>query len=94
MISISVAPVKETCLYGFLNRGGTSALIMAVGFAETGIGAGRGLVKARQVDRFVTVRGLSERERQVDSALWPLALYAADKMQLGLGLRFSEVVGL
>jgi len=52
-------------------------LILAAGIALAGFLAGQGLVRARQVDRFVTVRGLAEREVQADLALWPLRVAAA-----------------
>lgn len=53
-------------------------LILAAGIALAGFLAGHGLVRARTVDRFVTVRGLAEREVQADLALWPLRVVAAD----------------
>lgn len=53
-------------------------IILAVGIALAGYLAGTGFVRARTVDRFVTVRGLAEREVQADLALWPLRVVAAD----------------
>lgn len=53
-------------------------LVLAAGIALAGLLAGQGLVRARTVDRFVTVRGLAEREVRADLALWPLRVVAAD----------------
>lgn len=53
-------------------------IILAAGIALAGYLAGTGFVRARTVDRFVTVRGLAEREVQADLALWPLRVVAAD----------------
>ena len=52
-------------------------IVLAAGIALAGFLAGQGLVRARQVDRFVTVRGLAEQEVQADLALWPLRVAAA-----------------
>jgi hypothetical protein len=52
-------------------------VLLAAGIALAGFLAGHGLVRARQVDRFVTVRGLAEQEVRADLALWPLRLSAA-----------------
>lgn len=53
-------------------------IVLAAGIALAGFLAGQGLVRARTVDRFVTVRGLAEREVRADLALWPLRVVAAD----------------
>lgn len=54
------------------------ALLIAIGVALAGWFAGQGLLAARSVDRFVTVKGLSEREVQADLALWPMQFVVAD----------------
>jgi len=54
------------------------ALIVAMGLAVGGLFVGGGLSKARTADRFVTVRGVSEREAKADLALWPIRFVAAD----------------
>lgn len=54
------------------------ATILAVGIALGGLLAGAGLARARASDRFVTVKGISEREVRADLAIWPLTLIAAD----------------
>ena len=52
------------------------ALIVAVGIAAAGAFVGGGFLKSRLDDRFVTVKGISEREVQADLALWPLRYVA------------------
>jgi len=55
-----------------------AALIIAVGLALGGLFAGAGLARARAADRYVTVKGVAEREVQADLALWPLRVAATD----------------
>ena len=52
--------------------------VLAVGLVLTGLLLGGGLAKVRQADRFVTVKGVSEREARADLAIWPLGIVAAD----------------
>jgi hypothetical protein len=47
-------------------------LCLAVGLVGAGFLVGRALYEARAADRFVTVKGLSEREVAADLALWPI----------------------
>lgn len=47
-------------------------LLLALGLAAGGFLLARGLFAARAADRFVTVKGLSEREVPADLALWPM----------------------
>lgn len=47
-------------------------LLLALGLAAGGGLLARGLFAARAADRFVTVKGLSEREAPADLALWPI----------------------
>ncbi len=54
------------------------AAILAVGIALGGLLAGNGFARARAADRFVTVKGVSEREVRADLAIWPLHLVGAD----------------
>lgn len=55
-----------------------AAVLLAIGIALGGWFVGHGFVKARSADRYVTVKGVSEREVKADLALWPLRLVAAD----------------
>ena len=54
------------------------AVIVALGLAVGGMFVGGGVAKGRTADRFVTVRGVSEREAKADLALWPIRFVAAD----------------
>jgi hypothetical protein len=52
-------------------------LLVAVGLAVGGWFVGHGLLEARSAERFVTVKGLSERQVPADLALWPLVFNAS-----------------
>jgi hypothetical protein len=54
------------------------AVVLAAGVVIGGWAAGQGFVRARVGDRFVTVKGISEREVSADLAIWPLRLVVAD----------------
>jgi hypothetical protein len=54
------------------------AVVLATGTALAGALAGYGFARGRAVDRFVAVKGVSEREVRADLALWPLRLVVAD----------------
>jgi hypothetical protein len=56
----------------------SAALILAAGIALAGWWVGGGFVKGRMADRFVTVKGLSERDVEADVALWPLQFVSTD----------------
>lgn len=49
-----------------------AGLLIAVGLALAGYFVGNGFLQARAADRFVTVKGLSEREVAADLVLWPI----------------------
>ncbi len=51
--------------------------ILALGIALAGLLVGGGLSRVRESDRYVTVKGISEREVQADLAIWPLRIVAA-----------------
>jgi hypothetical protein len=64
------------------------ALVMAIGVALAGWFVGGGFVRARTVDRFVTVKGVAERVVEADVGLWPLRFVATDN---DLGTAQSKV---
>lgn len=53
-------------------------VILAVGIASAGLLAGAGVERSRTGDRFVTVKGVAEREVRADIAIWPLQVTGAD----------------
>jgi hypothetical protein len=55
-----------------------AALLVAIGLTASGWFVGNGFMKGRAVDRFVTVKGVSERDVKADIALWPLRFVATD----------------
>ncbi len=54
------------------------ALLVAVGIALAGLLVGQGFKASRSGDRFVTVKGLAEREVQADLAIWPISFVVTD----------------
>ena len=49
-----------------------SAAIVAVGLVLSGVAVRSGIVKFKQLDRVVSVKGLAEREVKADKVTWPL----------------------
>lgn len=49
-----------------------AGLFVAIGVAAGGWFIGDGLLKARSADRYVTVKGLAQREVKADLVIWPL----------------------
>lgn len=49
-----------------------AALLLALGIAFAGAAVGHAFLKARGAERFVTVKGLAEREVQANLVLWPI----------------------
>ena len=47
-------------------------LLLAVGLAVFGVQIGQAVKRGREFDRYLTVRGLSEREAKATLALWPV----------------------
>jgi hypothetical protein len=54
-----------------------AAIVLALGITLGGWLAGAGFARGRAADRFVTVKGVAERQVQADLALWPLRVAAA-----------------
>jgi hypothetical protein len=54
------------------------AIVLGIGIAVAGWFVGDGFVKGREADRFVTVKGVSERDVRADLALWPLRFVATN----------------
>lgn len=61
-----------------MERGTAGAIIIASGIALAGISLGLGVSQVRASDRFVTVKGVAEREVRADVAIWPLHVIGAD----------------
>lgn len=56
----------------------TAAIIAALGLAIAGLFVGVGFERGRSADRYVTVKGVAERDVTADLAIWPLRVVAAD----------------
>jgi hypothetical protein len=71
-------------------------LLLALGGALGGLFIGWGLFRARASDRFVTVKGLAEREVPANLALWPLVFTATaedlESLQRALDASTAKVV--
>ena len=61
-----------------MNVGTIRALILAAGVSLAGFLAGNGFARAKSADRYVTVKGVAEREAKADLAIWPLSVVGAD----------------
>lgn len=53
-----------------------AALVLALGIAFAGAAVGHAFLKARGAERYVTVKGLAEREVQANLVLWPIVFNA------------------
>jgi hypothetical protein len=72
----------------------SAALVLAVAGVISGWSIGRGFASGRPSERYVTVKGISEREARADVAFWPLRLVVADN-DLGVAhTRLRNQVGL
>jgi hypothetical protein len=61
-----------------LDRSLVRTLVLALGIAAAGLFAGNGFARGRAADRYVTVKGVAEREVRADFAIWPLRVVGAD----------------
>lgn len=60
------------------DAGVVRVVILSAGIALAGLLVGSGISRSRTADRFVTVKGISEREARADLVIWPLRVVAAD----------------
>src|SRR5262249_45370606 len=60
------------------SRSALGSVAIAIGLALAGWFIGSGVTSMRTADRFVTVKGVAEREVRADLALWPIQLGATD----------------
>jgi len=60
------------------------SLILGICIALAGISIGLGFYKGRSADRYVTVKGLAEREVNADLAIWPITFKVAEDDLLSL----------
>ena len=68
--------------------------LLAVGLAIFGVQIGQAVKKGREFDRYLTVRGLAEREAKATLAIWPIrfAVYADDLPQLKQSIEKTKAV--
>jgi len=55
-----------------------ASAVLALGVAAGGWFAGKGFTEARTGDRYVTVKGVAEREVKADLAIWPMRFVATN----------------
>jgi hypothetical protein len=68
------------------------AAILALGMVIAGFLLGSGFRAGRSADRFVTVKGVAERQVEANLALWPLQLAAADNDLATAQARMNQMV--
>lgn len=59
-------------------RSALPSLVLALGLAAGGFLAGNGFARGRAADRYVTVKGVAEKEVRADLAIWPIRVLGAD----------------
>jgi hypothetical protein len=67
-----------------------SALILAAGIAVAGWQVGHGITHLRTADRYVTVKGVTERDVTADVALWPIRFVSTDDDLKKAQMRIKE----
>ena len=55
----------------------TFSILLSIGLILAGVSIGYGFYKGRAVDRFVTVKGLAEKEVDADLVFWPITFGAS-----------------
>ena len=61
-----------------IDRATWRTIIFALAVVLAGLAVGNGFARARSGDRFVTVKGISEREVNADLVIWPLRVVSSD----------------
>jgi hypothetical protein len=61
-----------------IDRSFVRTVVLALGIAASGLFAGIGFSRGRAADRYVTVKGVAEKEVRADLAIWPLRVVGAD----------------
>lgn len=61
-----------------IDRATLPAAVIALGLVLGGLAVGNGFARARAADRYVTVKGVAEREVRANLAIWPLRVVGAD----------------
>ena len=83
--------MRKTKEATFLRDGSHIATVLvAVGVALAGWFIGNGFVRGRTADRFVSVKGVSERDVQANMALWPLRFVSTDDNLARAQQKFDE----
>ena len=60
------------------NKTIAAAIVLAIGVSIAGAAIGTGFFFSRTTDRYVTVKGLAEREVDADLAIWPITFRVTD----------------
>jgi len=67
-----------------------AGLLVAVGIGVAGWSMGKGFREGRAAERFVTVKGVAERDVEADTALWSLTIVSTDNGLAAAQLRLKE----
>ena len=71
-----------------------AGIVVGVGIAVGGLLAGHGFAAGRATERYVSVKGISEREARADVAFWPLRIVVADNDLAAAHARLRNQVAL
>lgn len=66
------------------------SLVIGLAIAIAGISVGVGFYKGRVNDRYVTVKGLAEREVNANLAIWPITFHVADDELISLQSQIEQ----
>jgi uncharacterized protein len=78
-----------------LERATVPAVVLALGVALAGLLVGNGFARGRAADRYVTVKGVAEREVRADLAIWPIRVTGADnELSVANGKLATSVAGV